>query len=93
MAHTKESGMAKIEGKHAWWINGAKMQIRRQLWHSPSVASDTVMWHQKPPHPNCVGVVFSSLAKDGILKRSGFRPSLKPSANRRIIATWDRIEY
>jgi hypothetical protein len=42
----------------------------------------------QPPHSNWWGVLIARMKAKGMIRRIGYRPSLRPEANGRVVALW-----
>ncbi len=75
------------------WQNRARLAL---LWlceaDSNFSAEDLrrAMKDDPPPTANCVGAVFNSAAKDGLIKPAGYGTATRPERHASLIRMWRR---
>jgi len=87
----KESGIEQVlAGEEAW--NDEVRGFVGRFAHGFQFTVDDVRPNiiVEPHHANCWGAAFNRLARAGLARRIGFRPSKTPSTHSRIVSIWER---
>jgi hypothetical protein len=85
----KKEGLDRIEEHHAEWVDLARAVARAKCQTKGYCTGDEIRaWVEvsgrQPPHKNCYGAIWRS----GEFVRTGYKQSVYPSNNARVIAIW-----
>lgn len=73
------------------WVERSLPKLVDALLPRPFCCDDIHPILDKPDHPNWFGVLMSVAKRKGLIRRVGYQPSKRLSANRRVLATWERV--
>jgi len=87
----RDEGVAAVTAAEhrAEWMENALMQTEHLVRSTGQVCADDLRFLSEPPHPNCVGAVFLTLSRRGIIRESGFRKKSRyASTHARKLTIW-----
>lgn len=71
------------------WCDHAATVVLCKLKGKAFTADEVHPLISEPFHPNWFGVLMARMAKSGLVRKIGYRPATRPSANGRVVAVWE----
>lgn len=91
----KLRGIDRVKRNNSEWMKRAlSMVATMSISRNNFTIDDARFWcdcYNAPSHPNAWGALLNTLARQGRIRRVGYRPSTLPSTHGRIVSVWEGV--